>query len=103
MKTRIRRAALAVALTLAWAPAPGRSETPAELGERLFDANCAQCHGERISNPNNLFDLKELRQDERARFDTSVRQGKGQMPAWDGTFTDAEFHALWAYIRAVSD
>jgi mono/diheme cytochrome c family protein len=79
------------------------AETPVEIGERLFDANCAGCHGERISNPNELFDLKELRKDERARFDKSVREGKGQMPAWAGVFTDEEFDGIWAYIRSVAD
>jgi mono/diheme cytochrome c family protein len=82
---------------------PAVAQTPVETGELLFDANCAGCHGERISNPNNLFDLKELRKDERARFDKSVREGKGQMPAWEGTFSDDEFDAIWAYIRSVAD
>ncbi len=92
-----------VALALSGPLTVARAQSPAEKGEELFEANCAGCHGERISNPNNLFDLKELRKDERARFDKSVREGKGQMPAWEGTFTDEEFDALWAYIRSVAD
>lgn len=83
--------------------APLLAQTPVEAGEQLFDANCAGCHGERISNPNNLFDLKELGRDERARFDKSVREGKGQMPAWEGTFTNAEFDSLWVYVRSMAD
>ena len=79
------------------------AQTAVETGERLFDENCAGCHGERISNPNELFDLKELRKDERARFDKSVREGKGQMPAWEGTFTDEQFDAIWTYIRSMAD
>ncbi len=82
---------------------PVSAQTAVETGERLFDENCAGCHGERISNPNELFDLKELRKDERARFDKSVREGKGQMPPWEGTFTDEEFDAIWAYIRSMAD
>lgn len=92
----------ALAASVLWAP-PLRAETPVETGERLFEANCAPCHGERISNPNNLFDLKQLGKDERARFDKSVRGGKGQMPAWEGTFTDEEFDGIWAYIRSLAD
>ncbi|MBX9759317.1 MAG: cytochrome c [Beijerinckiaceae bacterium] len=79
------------------------AQSAVETGEQLFETNCAPCHGERISNPNNLFDLKELTKDDRARFDRSVRQGKGQMPAWEGTFSDEEFDAIWAYIRSVAD
>jgi|LauGreDrversion4_2_1035121.scaffolds.fasta_scaffold527334_2 mono/diheme cytochrome c family protein len=96
------RAALAAAILL-WGAQAGLAQSPAETGEVLFEANCAPCHGERLSNPNNLFDLRGLGREERARFDVSVRQGKGQMPAWAGTFTDEEFDALWAYIRSVAD
>lgn len=97
-----RRAALAATVFLGGATA-GLAQSPAEIGEVLFETNCAPCHGERLSNPNNLFDLRELRPLDRARYNASVRQGKGQMPAWAGVFTDAEFDALWAYIRAVAD
>ncbi|MFN3888814.1 MAG: c-type cytochrome [Beijerinckiaceae bacterium] len=82
---------------------PPYAQTPVEAGERLFEDNCAPCHGERISNPNNLFDLKALGKDDRARFDRSVREGKGQMPAWEGTFSDEEFDGIWAYIRSIAD
>ncbi len=44
-----------------------------------------------------------LRKDERARFDKSVREGKGQAPAWEGTFTDEEFDGICAYIRSLAD
>jgi len=96
------RAALAAMISLFGAQAVG-AQSLAERGEALFETHCAPCHGERLSNPNNLFDLRGLGREERARFDASVRQGKGQMPAWEGTFTDEEFDALWAYIRALTD
>ena len=96
------RAALAATILL-WGAQAGLAETLVETGETLFETHCAACHGERLSNPNNLFDLRGLGREERTRFDASVRQGKGQMPAWEGTFTELEFDALWAYIRAVAD
>jgi len=100
---RAQRARAALVFLVFCASPQARAQTPAETGERLFEENCAGCHGERISNPNDLFDLKELRKDQRARFDKSVREGKGQMPAWEGTFTDEEFDGIWAYIRSVAD
>lgn len=103
MRSQAQKALGALFFLLVFAGAPVRGETPVETGERLFEGNCAGCHGERISNPNDLFDLKELRKDQRARFDKSVREGKGQMPAWEGTFTDEEFDGIWAYIRSVAD
>lgn len=100
----VARTALAAFLIISTSvAAPLRAQTPVETGERLFEENCAPCHGERISNPNNLFDLKSLGKDDRARFDKSVREGKGQMPAWEGTFTDEEFDGIWAYIRSIAD
>jgi mono/diheme cytochrome c family protein len=29
-----------------------------------------------------------------------VRNGKGQMPAWEGTISDEEISQVWAYIRS---
>jgi mono/diheme cytochrome c family protein len=69
-------------------------------GQNLYDSNCAPCHGENLVNPGSSFDLKELRTDERKRFDKSVLDGKGQMPPWRGVLGDAELGQLWAYIQA---
>ena len=74
-----------------------------EAGEALYNANCATCHGEGLRNPGSSFDLKQLRENERPRFNTSVLGGKGQMPPWKGVLTPEEFDALWAYIRANAD
>lgn len=79
------------------------AETASQAGERLFEEHCAGCHGERLSNPNNLFDLRQLGKDERARFDKAVREGKGQMPAWEGTLSDRQFDEVWSYIRSMAD
>ncbi len=74
-----------------------------EAGEKVYAANCATCHGPDLVNPGNTFDLKKLGPGERARFNESVTEGKGQMPAWGGILTDAQFDQLWAYIRANAD
>jgi hypothetical protein len=41
-----------------------------------------------------------LHADQRACFDTIVRDGKGQMPAWAGMIADEEIDQIWAYIRS---
>lgn len=69
-------------------------------GEQIYADNCATCHGEELRNPGSSFDLKDLKTTERARFDKSVMEGKGQMPPWRGALTSADMDALWAYIRA---
>ena len=71
-------------------------------GADIYAANCAVCHGDGLRNPGTSFDLKDLKHGERARFDTSVLEGKGQLPPWRGSLSPSDMDALWAYIRANS-
>ena len=72
-------------------------------GGKLFEQHCAECHGERLVNPGPSFDLRKLSAGERARFDASVTEGKGQMPAWAGVLDAQQMDQLWAYIRSKAD
>ena len=83
--------------------AAGQDAGQAAAGEEIFESNCAPCHGERISNPNGIFDLKELKSTDRPRFDKALREGKGQMPSWEGTLAPEEQDQVWAYIRSMAD
>jgi len=74
-----------------------------EAGADVYKDKCAQCHGERLVNPGSSFDLRKLRADERPRFNKSVAEGKGQMPAWGGMLSGEDMDQLWAYIRSKSD
>ncbi len=99
------RGALSLGLviyTLASLPPAASAQDQAliEAGQNLYDSNCASCHGENLVSPGSSFDLRELRADERARFDKSVLDGKAQMPPWRGVLGEAELDRLWAYIRA---
>jgi mono/diheme cytochrome c family protein len=71
-----------------------------EAGENVFSTNCAICHGEQLVSTGQTFDLRRLKDNERARFENSVRNGKNQMPPWKGKLTDEEIDQLWHYIRA---
>ena len=71
-----------------------------EAGENVYNTNCQICHGEQLVNTGQTFDLRRLKENERARFDNSVRNGKNQMPPWKGKLTDEEIDQLWHYIRA---
>jgi mono/diheme cytochrome c family protein len=87
---------LAVSLVLA---SPVAAQELVQAGEAVYAERCAECHGPRLRNPGTAFDLKQLKADERPRFDKSVLEGKGQMPPWRGRLTAAEIDQLWAYIR----
>lgn len=82
------------------APARGQDRALVAAGSEIYEANCSPCHGEHLRNPGSSFDLKELHDNERPRFDASVMEGKGQMPPWRGTLGPADLDGLWAYIRA---
>jgi mono/diheme cytochrome c family protein len=80
--------------------ATAQDQVLVEAGAQVYETNCAECHGEGLRNPGAAFDLRQLGADERARFDKSVTDGRGQMPAWGGVLSSEEFDQLWAYIRS---
>jgi len=72
----------------------------AARGERLYNKNCATCHGDDLQNNSGIaFDLRRLKADEHARFVNSVLYGKNAMPSWQGVLTPPQLDDLWAYIR----
>jgi mono/diheme cytochrome c family protein len=79
---------------------PVRAQSPSDAGREVYAENCAQCHGERLMATGAAPDLKQLRADQRGRFDAIVRDGKGQMPAWGGMITDEQIDQVWAYVRS---
>jgi mono/diheme cytochrome c family protein len=98
VRSRLLIAVFALATGMASAFAADRDLI--EAGHQLYDVHCASCHGERLQNPGSSFDLRELHPNERARFETSLINGKGtQMPSWGNMFGPAEIEQLWAYVR----
>lgn len=77
-----------------------RAQEPVAAGEEIYAENCAPCHGEKLRNTGTTFDLRKFRAEDRQRFVKVVLEGKGQMPAWQGTLSDTEIDSLWAYVRA---
>jgi mono/diheme cytochrome c family protein len=76
-------------------------DTPVSKGERLYDKNCSQCHGDNLQNNSGVaFDLRRLHLDEYSRFLDSVLHGKRAMPSWEGALTPEQIQNIWAYVRA---
>jgi len=90
-------------LVAAAAAADAPAADLAAKGARVYARMCARCHGAEMVGPvTQAFDLRRFPPDDRARFVTSVTQGKGNMPPWAGVLTDQDIEALWAYVRAGS-
>jgi mono/diheme cytochrome c family protein len=76
-------------------------DAKAEAGKRVYADYCATCHGEDLQNNSSAtFDLRRLREGERARFVGAVTNGKKAMPSWKGVLGEDKIDALWAYVRA---
>ncbi len=83
---------------------PALADTPdpqkVAAGEGVYENYCFTCHGEKLRSTGQSFDLRKLKADERPRFESSVRNGKGQMPPWEGVLSNDEIDQLWNFIRA---
>ncbi len=67
----------------------------------MYEQRCASCHGsggEGSSGPSLAGVADRLTVDDHVAV---VRDGRGQMPGWDGTLTDEEIDAVVAYERDV--
>jgi mono/diheme cytochrome c family protein len=77
------------------------ADEKAEAGKRVYTDYCATCHGDDLQNNSSAtFDLRRLREGERARFVAAVTNGKKAMPSWKGVLGEDKIDALWAYVRA---
>jgi mono/diheme cytochrome c family protein len=71
-------------------------------GYKLFDHNCAPCHGEDAHGDEGP-DLHGLVKSD-ARLTALIKGGiKGEMPAFAKKFTDSDIQAVIAYLRTLKD
>ena len=84
------------------APAQDTAADKAKIaaGETVFNTNCAICHGDNLMSSGQFPDLRRLTANDHAKFDTTVRNGRNQMPPWKDVLSDAEIDQIWHYIRA---
>jgi mono/diheme cytochrome c family protein len=88
------------------APEPkGKQANDAELveGRQVFVANCQRCHGARgqgLVGPRLAGVVTGSFPDIQNEINV-VTNGSGAMPAWKGTLTPAQIHAVVRYTREV--
>jgi cytochrome c55X len=71
-----------------------------EAGESVYNNNCAVCHGDQLVSSGQFPNLRRLSAKDHTRFDSTVRNGKNQMPPWKGVLSDEEIDQIWSYILA---
>jgi len=72
-------------------------------GDKLFDANCAECHGDGtgLSGPDLTDDRWIYGGSDAEVFKTVTKGTKGGMPAWSGKLTDEQVWKVIAYVRSL--
>ena len=96
---------LLLAFTLSAAAQAGKAED----GQKLFETNCAKCHGPDGSGDTPIgkaVGAKDLRAPEAlkltdAQLYTQIDQGKNNMPPFGGTLDKAKINDLIAYVRVL--
>jgi mono/diheme cytochrome c family protein len=71
-----------------------------DAGETVYNTYCAVCHGDGLVSTGQFPNLRRLTVGDRAKFDTTVRNGRNQMPPWKDVLSNTEIDQLWAFIRA---
>ncbi len=109
-RTRLAILALAILLIPAIAHAGSQSAAkpahPADIaeGKRLFNSQCAHCHGEDAGAEDPYYNLPQLMIDkDDAFFSSTVKKGlpdKG-MPPWGNILKPRDVANLLAYIRSL--
>ena len=85
-------------LALLTAPAFA-SDAKLNKAKRTYKQFCAHCHGLNMVNPGtSSYDLRKWPKDQKDRFFTVVKKGKGNMPAWGDILTPDELEHLWYYV-----
>jgi mono/diheme cytochrome c family protein len=72
-----------------------------DLGKVTYAQKCSHCHGPGMVNSGTITpDLRAIPND-RARFVTTVKQGKnGKMPPWGDLLSDEQIADVWAYVSS---
>ena len=92
---------------------PPQAETPSadevSAGRKIFNQNCAHCHGPDAVQGEQRRNLRLLRQRYGDHMPQSFfynvthgRVGKG-MPNWSGIIADDEFHKILAFLISVQE
>jgi mono/diheme cytochrome c family protein len=61
-----------------------------EAGETVYNTCCAVCHGDGLMSTGQFPNLRRLTANDRAKFDTTVRNGRNQIPPWKDVLSNTE-------------
>jgi mono/diheme cytochrome c family protein len=83
------------------------SAAPAPAAAALFSQNCARCHGPdgkgiKSEGTPNFTDPAFQKSVSPSAMQSTIRNGKGNMPPWSGKLTDQQISSLVTYVRSLA-
>jgi len=95
----MRRLATLILLPAFFGTPVAADDAALETGRSTYKQFCAHCHGIDMKNPGtSSYDLRKWPVDRKDEFYDSVKNGKGDMPAWGDVLYPEELDAIWLYV-----
>jgi mono/diheme cytochrome c family protein len=101
-------AAVAVA-AFAWMTMPAGAQQQAAAvsdqaligpGKTTYAQKCSHCHGPNMVTAGTVAPDLRAFPDDNARFTTTVKQGRNNMPPWKDILSDQEITEVWAFVSS---
>ena len=107
MRTAASLAAVVVA-AIAWMVVPATAQQQAAAidqaligpGKTTYAQKCSHCHGPNMVTAGTVAPDLRAFPDDSARFTTTVKQGKNNMPPWKDILSDQEITEIWAFVSS---
>jgi mono/diheme cytochrome c family protein len=82
-------------------PSAGADQAQVDQGKVTYAQKCSHCHGPNMVNSGTITPDLRAFPDDKARFVTTVKQGKnGKMPPWGDILSEQEIADVWAYLTS---
>ena len=92
---------------MAWISIPARAQQQAASdpaligpGKTAYAQKCSHCHGPNMVTSGTVAPDLRAFPDDNARFSTTVKQGKNNMPPWKDILSDQEITEIWAFVSS---
>ena len=69
-------------------------------GRTSYAQKCSHCHGPNTVTAGTVAPDLRAFPDDHARFVTTVKQGKNNMPPWRDVLSDQEITEIWAFVSS---
>jgi mono/diheme cytochrome c family protein len=100
--------AAVAAATITWMTMPATAQQQAAVsdqaligpGRTAYAQKCGHCHGPNMVTSGTVAPDLRTFPDDNARFTTTVKQGKNNMPPWKDILSDQEITEIWAFVSS---